>query len=135
MKVNENTGHVVDGHLRAMAAISRGESTVPVTYLDLSEIEEQKMLATFDKITEAAASDDDKLRELLRAFGDDMNPALRALYDDDVLPNLGDDPMPSEAFADGSKFLVMVECETETEQTALLERFLAMDLKVRAVSS
>jgi hypothetical protein len=37
--VNQRSGFVVDGHMRAALAISRGES-VPVTYVDLSEAEE-----------------------------------------------------------------------------------------------
>ena len=35
--VNQRTGNVVDGHLRVSLAISRGEATVPVVYVDLDE--------------------------------------------------------------------------------------------------
>ena len=33
--VNRNTGFVVDGHARVALALSRGEPTVPVLYVDL----------------------------------------------------------------------------------------------------
>ena len=46
--VNKRTGHVIDGHLRVSLAISRGEPTVPVTYVDLSDREEGLVLATLD---------------------------------------------------------------------------------------
>lgn len=59
--VNINTQHVVDGHLRAAEAIS-AESCVPVIYVDLSDDEELKMLATFDTITGMAITDSAMLR-------------------------------------------------------------------------
>jgi hypothetical protein len=64
--VNRRTGHVVDGHLRVELAIARGEPTVPVSYLDLSEDEERMVLATLDPLGAMAGADAAKLEELLR---------------------------------------------------------------------
>ena len=47
--VNRTTGHVVDGHARIEEAISRGEPSVPVLYVDLSPDEEALVLATLDR--------------------------------------------------------------------------------------
>ena len=44
--VNRTTGNLVDGHLRVELAISRGEPTVPVTYVELTEDEERVVLAS-----------------------------------------------------------------------------------------
>jgi hypothetical protein len=55
--VNQRTGHVVDGHLRIGLALSRGEPEVPVVYVDLSEAEEQVVLATLDPIAGMAITD------------------------------------------------------------------------------
>ncbi len=63
--VNDRTGHVVDGHLRVRLALQRGESTVPVTYVDLSPDEERLALATLDPISAMAGEDADLLRQLL----------------------------------------------------------------------
>ena len=63
--VNKRTGFVVDGHMRVEVAISAGETEVPVLYVDLSEEEEAKVLATFDPISGMAAMDEEKFRELL----------------------------------------------------------------------
>jgi hypothetical protein len=49
VRINVNTQHMVDGHLRCAEAISAGEQ-VPVTYLDLTEAEERAILATFDAL-------------------------------------------------------------------------------------
>ena len=63
--VNRRTGHVIDGHLRVKLAISRGEPTVPVLYVDLSDEEERLVLATLDPLSAMAATDAAKLDELL----------------------------------------------------------------------
>lgn len=64
--VNETTQHVIDGHLRIELAISRGEKSVPVAYVNLSEAEEVEALLTFDPIGAMAATDKANLDALLR---------------------------------------------------------------------
>lgn len=49
--VNQRSGYVVDGHLRVSLALRRGEKTVPVQYVDLTDEEEQLILATLDPRT------------------------------------------------------------------------------------
>lgn len=57
---------VVDGHLRISLAISEGQPTIPVTYVDLSPEEERLVLVTFDPISALAATDKAQLDALLR---------------------------------------------------------------------
>jgi len=64
--VNQRTGKVVDGHLRVAMAISKEQKTVPVIYVDLSENEENLILATIDPLSALAATDRGKLEELLQ---------------------------------------------------------------------
>lgn len=63
--VNQRTGHVVDGHARVEEALSRGEASVPVLYVDLDPDEEALVLATLDPISAMANTDDAKLADLL----------------------------------------------------------------------
>jgi DNA modification methylase len=63
--VNQRSGFVVDGHARVALAISRGEPTVPVLYVDLDPDEEALVIATLDPIGAMATADDAKLRALL----------------------------------------------------------------------
>ena len=74
--VNQRTGQVVDGHLRVELAIARGESSVPVTILDLSEEEERLVLATFDPLSAMARTDGKHLQSLLEERGshDEQRP-------------------------------------------------------------
>lgn len=63
--VNQRTGHVVDGHARVEIAISRGEATVPVVYVDLDENEEGIVLAALDPLAGMAVQDSEKWNALL----------------------------------------------------------------------
>lgn len=104
--VNRRTGHLVDGHLRVELAISRAEPTVPVLYVELSEAEEQLILATLDPLTAMATAEKDALAALLAEIETDdealakmlaeladRNGILRALPGDpDEVP-----PVPDEA--------------------------------------
>ena len=64
--VNKSSGYVVDGHLRVALALRRGEASVPVKYVELTEREEQTVLAVLDPIAAMAVTDDKKYYELLR---------------------------------------------------------------------
>lgn len=80
VKVNVTTGHVIDGHLRAMIALRKGDETpVPVDYYELSEDEEKVSLASYDLITEAAVRDDDMLTALIDQIEMDMPEGLDEL--------------------------------------------------------
>lgn len=76
--VNKTTGHVIDGHLRVEQAIREGATEVPVTYVELSEREEAKILAVYDPLTEMAFVDNVQLGELLGGVSFDET-ALRGL--------------------------------------------------------
>ena len=52
--VNRKTNRIVDGHMRVELAIEKGEKSIPVTYVDLTEEEERKALISFDPIASMA---------------------------------------------------------------------------------
>ena len=79
--VNRLTGHVVDGHARIEEAISRGEPSVPVLYVDLSEDEERLVLATLDPIGAMAERDQERLDALLAGVTVDEAGLLALLGD------------------------------------------------------
>ncbi|MEO8372424.1 MAG: hypothetical protein ABI806_24775 [Candidatus Solibacter sp.] len=79
--VNEHTGFVVDGHLRVALAISRGEASIPVCYVDLTVEEEDLILASLDSIGGAALTDAEKLNSLLGGMGQ-IDASLASLFGD-----------------------------------------------------
>jgi hypothetical protein len=92
--VNRTTGHVVDGHARVSIAISRRELSVPVVYVELSEEEEAKVLATFDPLGAMAGADREALDTLLQEVKTDdasLRSALQGLAEDNNLA-----PLPGE---------------------------------------
>jgi hypothetical protein len=58
---------LLDGHMRVGMAISVGQPTIPITYVDLSPDEESEILATLDTITGMAAIDKDQLQSIFDA--------------------------------------------------------------------
>jgi ParB-like chromosome segregation protein Spo0J len=72
--VNKRTGNLIDGHLRCQLAAREGQATIPVVYVDIDEAEEALVLATLDPIASMAATDKQKLDELMRDIqSDDAN--------------------------------------------------------------
>lgn len=63
---NDRTGHLIDGHMRVEEAMRLGVSSVPVAHVDLSEEDEEKVLATLDAISAMAFEDPALKAELLR---------------------------------------------------------------------
>lgn len=79
--VNKQTGFVVDGHLRVAMAISKGEVTVPVKYIDVTEEEEELILVSLDPLAAMAATDAEKLEELMLEIETDNEAVEKMLAD------------------------------------------------------
>lgn len=79
--VNRTTGYILDGHLRVTMAMREDQPTVPVTYVEVSEDEEKKVLAVLDQLTGLAGRDDELLRELLDGM-ESEHEAVQTLLDD-----------------------------------------------------
>ena len=78
--VNANSGFVIDGHLRVALALRRGEPTIPVKYVDLTDAEERLVLATFDPIGALAVRDIEKSDVLERLLQEDgLGDILKAV--------------------------------------------------------
>jgi hypothetical protein len=63
--INKRTGNLIDGHERVWQALDSGQPWIDVEYVDLSEAEERKALATLDPIGELAKTDPATLALLL----------------------------------------------------------------------
>lgn len=137
--VNDRTGHMLDGHLRVSRALSRNQPTVPVLYVDLSEAEELEILATFDPLSAMAAKDADQLAALLDQVSSGET-AVQAMLDQ-LAQDAGITPMLASSAENAdindipAQFMVIVECRTEHEQVALLQRFMDEGLSCRALTS
>jgi len=77
---NQRTGRLVDGHLRVSLATKNGESTLPTTIVDLSDEEEDLILATLDPLSALAGTDAEK-HALLLDHIETRNVEVQALID------------------------------------------------------
>tara|TARA_R100001143_G_C3341943_1_gene124745 strand:- start:129 stop:1361 length:1233 start_codon:yes stop_codon:yes gene_type:complete len=134
--VNRTTQHVVDGHLRVALALSRDEPTIPVNYVELDEREEALVLAALDPIAAMAATDKDKLRELLEqaqvtdeALRDQLNDVAgmtAALTEGETDPDAVPDERATEIergdlFALGDHRLLCGDCTAAEDVARLLD--------------
>lgn len=120
--VNKRSGYLVDGHARVAVAAQRGETSVPVVYVDLSEAEERLMLATLDPLSAMAESEHTALEDLL-ALVTTEDAAINAMLDSlggaqDLMPPDGDTDTQLGAF----EFRVVVDCSSEQNQMELITR-------------
>ncbi len=135
--VNRSSGFVVDGHARVALALSRGEPTVPVLYVDLAPEEEALVLATLDPIGAMAGRDDEKLKALLAdvtvddagllaLLGDLGGHEPKAgLTDPDEVPEPPEEPSvkPGELWRLGSaRFIDRLPCERRGTLDSSLSR-------------
>lgn len=127
---DRNVETVVDGHMRVELALSRGEDTpVPVTYVDLTPIEEERVLLTFDPIGALAGRDDEKLAAL---WADNLVDWPESTVDLDAVLKRSKTHVSFEAATD--RHNVLVECASEQDQAALLERLRKEGLACRPTS-
>ena len=117
---------LIDGHLRVTLADRAGEKTIPVTYVDLTEKEEAEILATLDPIGAMAATDKQKLDELLRDIDTGNEEVMKMLENmaarEGLLPPI--DPskewegMPEFHNEDQTGIKAIIHFETEQNKQA-----------------
>jgi ParB-like chromosome segregation protein Spo0J len=124
--VNERSGFVVDGHLRVALAISEGQVSVPVKYVDLDPSEEALVLATLDPLSAMAVMDGEALNALLAETGTDdsaLNALLMELAEDAEGSNL------RSVGEDGGREAIgkepLVKAAIAVAQVGIVERALA----------
>jgi len=128
---------ILDGHARVELAVARGEKSVPIVKVDLTQEEERLVLATLDPIGALAEADDEKLEELLA----DLDASERALLDDVFdLQEHDDDSVESDddgaaKLTGGMEYRVVVECTGEADQALLMEQLEATGRKCRPLIS
>ena len=83
--LNRTTGNLVDGHLRVDMANERGEPTVPVLYVELTEAEEHLVLAALDPVAAMADADGQILAQLHQNIATD-NVAVQGLLEEVAKP-------------------------------------------------
>lgn len=99
--VNIKTGRIIDGHLRVSLALRDNQPLIDVEYVDLTEAEELKALATLDPIGALAATDEAKINDVYSQI------KIESAALDQVVAGLSRNTAllsPSLDFAEGAQF-------------------------------
>lgn len=138
-----STGYVLAGNHRLQAAQHAGAAEVPVIWVDVDDTEALRILLADNRTTRLGHDDPQALAELLQEILADAGTLQGTGYDGDALDELLRDLEPKApepgAGEPGAvipeRYDVLVECHTEAEQYALLERLTAEGLQCRALLS
>lgn len=125
-----STGYVLAGNHRLLAAKQHGIDELPVLWLDVDDDAARRILLVDNRANDLASYDNDQLAELLR----DIDLDGTGYTDDDLAKLLNDgssegDDSSMELGADSLS--IIVECDSEQQQSDLLERFEAEGLQCR----
>jgi hypothetical protein len=128
--VNRVTGMLIDGHLRVTLAMRAGMPEVPVTYVELSEEEEKKALATLDSIGGLGVMNAAQMNDLVSDIGDVSDDVfgefIEGLRDQsEVLSIEQAQPNNTEGWIKGAKRTnAMVKVALYIENSAFFEKAL-----------
>lgn len=126
---------LIDGHLRTEVT---PDTEVPVLVLDVDEHEANKILASLDPLAAMAEADQEALNRLLQSVDFDNSLIEDTLRDWGDLQDDDDDSDDSGEADDQTDqledhYAVLVNCEGEQDQGAILEELTRHDLDVRAI--
>lgn len=134
--VNKRTGNLIDGHERLWQAIATEQPFIDVEYVDLSEEDERKALATLDTISELAEVDPQILDQLLREVStgsEALQEMLSQLAEESGSLN-GDDEGGKPEAVIVSCYEVVVLCDSEADQRELFEKLKAEGRQCRVLT-
>lgn len=126
---------LIDGHLRQNLD---PDMEVNVEVLDVTEDEARALLLSIDPLTGLAGYDRQVLDEL-RSITHTDSAGIQELWqtiaweDEAVQKNLSETEQESTSEPLGGQYLVLVECDNEPDQVALLQRLLSEGLRCRAL--
>jgi hypothetical protein len=134
-ELDDGSLELIDGHLRAETT---PDFLVPVLIVDLTAAEADKLLATFDPLSQMATIDPVKLESLLSEIHFD-NSAVQALLDQvaaagsDLTHDENSKPVGPEINLP-ALFQIVVECGNEDEQRELHNRLVGEGYKCRVLT-
>ena len=121
---------LIDGHLRVETS---GQEMVPVLVLDVNETEADILLATFDPIGQMAATDKEKVGDLLDNIETNNEAVLNIL--NDLMGISADVQHDGTDFDEEMRYQVIVECVDEEHQSTVLNKLASENYKCRPLIS
>jgi len=135
-----STRHVIAGNHRLMAAKQLGIDEVPTVWVDVDDEQAMRILLADNRTSDLATYDNDQLEALLTELAGSDLGLIGTGYDDEDLDRLLGDfslPEPGDAAVEGfiTEYRIVVTCEGEGAQFALLERLMGEGFECEALIS
>lgn len=131
---------ILAGHGTVKAATALGWTGIDVAFVDVDDVTATNILLVDNRASDLAEYDDRLLVELLASLDDIALTGYSESDYDDLVRSLGDieegalDAGDADVDENGERiFGIAISCDTEQQQAALLERFTAEGLSVRAL--
>jgi ParB-like chromosome segregation protein Spo0J len=139
----KSTGYILAGNHRHRALCQRGAETIPVLWIDCDDRTALRILLADNRTSDLAGYDDAWLAELLQQLKEESDGLIGTGFDEPALGELlhsldGDleaDPADDQRDELEERFQILIDCQTDDEQRALLERFSQEGLRCRALMS
>lgn len=137
-----STGNILAGNHRYRAAVRAGAEEIPVLWLDVDDERACRILLADNRTNDLAGYDDESLAALLKDLRESDEALLGTGFSnedlDKMLAELSRDSLEPAADQTGlieSRYEVIVECDTEEAQRALLEKLSREGYPCRALVS
>lgn len=134
--VSNRSKFIVAGHGRLEAARLNGYEQVPVQYQDFdSEASEFQFLIADNKIAELAEHNDSLMIDGIKELElEDSDFELLGLDDFELNVIVNDDSNNEDKLIDDEKFLIVIECKDELEQSDLFDEFKTREIECKIMS-
>ncbi len=132
---NERTGRLVGGHQRLKILVDIGVTEADVSVVNLDETREKALNVALNKI--GGDWDRPKLKDLLEEIDTGALDMDLTGWTEDALAELMEAVPPIEPAIDvvPEQWMVLIECDGEEHQTAILDRLIGEGYKCRALVS
>lgn len=134
--VNRRTGKIVAGNHTWLAAKELGWQDIAATWIDVDEEDELRILLVDNRLSDIADYNNDSLIEILREIEqseEGLTDTGFSLQDLEKLVQKIDEVAAEEVPGWDERYEVVVECQNENDQMAILQRLANEGLKVRAI--
>ena len=134
---NKRTGHIIGGHQRLKVLEEQGIKSTRVVVVDLSKKEEKALNVTLNNPHIAGEFIPD-LQNILEGIKLDIPDAFTALRLDELYqPGLkdGNGELSGESQLGNLEYRIVVDCDNETHQAELFERFQTEGITCRMLMS
>lgn len=144
--VQRSTGYILAGNHRFQAAVESGIAEVPVAWVDVDDDRARRILLADNRTNDMASYDDAALADLLKRVLTETDTLAGTGYEpedlDDLIKRVEGDAYKMEQVTAPDqvkdlihRYEIIIECDSEEQQVAYLERLTEQGYRCKALIS